>query len=200
MIDGHGTKTAFSERVPRVSFLIILLACLFLGSINEVRAEGLAYSKSHFYYRPTDGRISSARIIHHYFIPKVHPNATVDPRLDPRLSRAASIAQERSSAHTKARCWRYVKEALLQAGAVSSYPQTAYACDAGRELMSRFGFTRLPMRDPYAAPIGAVIVYGHGIGGAGHVELRTKTGFVSDYHSKYKCYYPLLAVYGKFSS
>ena len=130
----------------------------------------------------------------------VHPNASVDPRIDPRLRRAASIAQERSNAHTKARCWRYVKEALLQAGAVSSYPKTAYACEAGQELVRDYGFKRLPIRDPYAAPVGAVIVYGRGSGGAGHVELRTKDGFVSDYHSKNKCFYPLLAVYGKFSS
>jgi len=48
--------------------------------------------------------------------------------------------------------------------------------------------------------VGAVIVYGRGSGGAGHVELRTKQGFVSDYFSKNRCFYPVLAVYGKFSS
>ena len=109
------------------------------------------------------------RIIHHYFVPRIHPNAMIDPRLDSRLRRAASIAQERANAHTQARCWRYVKEALVAAGAVSSYPTTAYACDAGEELVRKFGFKRLSMRDPYAAPIGAVIVYGRGSGGAGHV-------------------------------
>ncbi|HEX8280092.1 MAG TPA: hypothetical protein VF551_01840 [Chthoniobacterales bacterium] len=93
-----------------------------------------------------------------------------------------------------------MKEALLAAGAVSSYPKTNYACQAGDELVRNYGFKRLPIRDPYAAPVGAVIVYGQGSGGAGHVELRTKNGFVSDYRSKSKCYYPLLAVYGKFSS
>jgi hypothetical protein len=33
-----------------------------------------------------------------------------------------------------------------------------------------------------------------------HVEIRTKDEFVSDYHSKYRCFYPLNALYGKFGS
>jgi hypothetical protein len=48
-------------------------------------------------------------------------------------------------------------------------------------LMRSHGFKRLPIHDPYAAPIGAVLVYGDRT--HGHVEIRTKTGFVSDYHS-----------------
>ena len=93
-----------------------------------------------------------------------------------------------------------MKEALVASGAVSSYPKTAYACQAGDELSRSYGFTKLSVRDPYAAPVGAVIVYGRGSGGAGHVEIRTKNGFVSDYHSKSRCFYPVLAVYAKFSS
>jgi hypothetical protein len=191
--------SALKERVPRLFLLSLFAFCCIAATITDARAVGLAASKTHFYYQNA-GRISSARIIHRYYVRTVHPDATVDPRIDPRLRRAASIAQERANARTKARCWRYVKEALLQAGAVSSYPKTAYACEAGQELVRDFGFKRLPMRDPYAAPVGAVIVYGRGSGGAGHVELRTKDGFVSDYRSKNKCYYPVLAVYGKFSS
>ncbi len=130
----------------------------------------------------------------------MHPPAKIDSRLDPRLRRAATIAEERSNAHTKARCWRYVKEALVAAGVVDSYPKTNYACQAGEELVRAYGFRKLSMRDPYAAPVGAVIVYGKGAGGAGHVEIRTRTGFASDYRSKNRCFYPVLAVYGKFSS
>ena len=47
-------------------------------------------------------------------------------------------------------------------------------------------------------PIGSVLVFGHGA--EGHVVIRTKTGFVSDYSTKNRCKYPLVAVYGKFSS
>ena len=176
--------------------------CLLAGSAITVQAEGLVRSSSRFYYKEKSGKVTGARIIRRYHrkITTVHPEAKVDPRIDPRLRRAASFAQERAHARTKARCWRYVKQALVAAGAVSSYPKTPYAFQAGEELVRNHGFKKLPIRDPYAAPVGAVIVYGKGSGGAGHVEIRTKDGFVSDYRSKNKCFYPVLAVYGKFTS
>ncbi len=70
-------------------------------------------------------------------------------------------------------------------------------CGGSRSGIGSFvyGFTRLSMRDPYKAPIGAVIVYGNK--SRGHVEIRTRDGFVSDYHSKWACYYPVQAVYAK---
>ena len=182
--------------------LLVLAAfgCLFAFA-PTASGEGMASSPSRFYYRNHTGQVGSAKIIRRYYRRLVvHPSAVVDPRLDPRLRRAATIAEERANARTKARCWRYVKEALVQAGVVSSYPKTNYACEAGTELVRDYGFKKLPMRDPYAAPIGAVIVYGRGSQGAGHVELRTQNGFVSDYTSKNRCFYPVLAIYGKFSS
>lgn len=186
--------------MQRRFLLATLITISILAAVAESRAEGLVRSPSRFYYRSGNGNVIGARIVRRYYVPVVHPSAQVDSRIDPRLRRAASIAQERANARTKARCWRYVKEALVAAGAVSSYPKSAYACDAGEELVRNYGFTRLATRDPYAAPVGAVIVYGRGSGGAGHVELRTKDGFASDYHSKNKCFYPVLAVYGKYSS
>ena len=191
---------ALERSVLRFSFYSFLVLSCFIASAPALKAEGLVRSSSRFYYKNHSGKVGSARIIRRYFVPKIHPSATVDSRLDPRLRRAATIAQERANARTKARCWRYVKEALVAAGAVSSYPKTNYACQAGEELVRNYGFKKLPMRDPYAAPLGAVIVYGKGSNGAGHVEIRTKNGFVSDYRSKNRCYYPVLAVYGKFSS
>jgi hypothetical protein len=184
----------------RFSPILCLVFCSAIASFSSAKAEGLVRGKDRFYYRTASGKVSSARIIHYRRVLVMHPPATVDPRIDPRLRRAATIADDRASAHTKARCWRYVKEALLAAGAVDSYPKTNYACDAGEELVRSYGFKKLPIRDPYSAPLGAVIVYGKGANGAGHVELRTKNGFASDYHSKNKCYYPLLAIYGKFNS
>jgi hypothetical protein len=134
----------------------------------------------------------------HYWVPVGHPDATVDSRLDPRLRRAATIAQERANARSRARCWQYVKAALVASGVISSYPKTNYASEAGEELVRNYGFKRLPVQDQFAAPIGAVLVFGHG--SAGHVVIRTKSGFVSDYWTKNRCKYPLVAVYGKFSS
>ena len=167
---------------------------------NRMRdPKGWPLPRSRFYYSNFDGSVGSARIIRHYWnVPVVHPDAQVDSRLDPRLRRAATIAQERANARSKSRCWRYVKEALVASGVINSYPKTNYASQAGEELVRNYGFKRLPVRDQFAAPIGSVLVFGHGT--AGHVVIRTKTGFVSDYWTKNRCKYPLVAVYGKFSS
>ena len=121
--------------------------------------------------------------------------AKTDSRLNPSLARAATIAQERAYAHSKSRCWRYVKQALVAAGAVSSYPKTALAKQAGDELVRDYGFKKLAVRDPYAAPLGAVLVYGGR--GAGHVEIRNKTGFVSDFRAAKPSKRRLIGVYAK---
>ena len=182
----------------RFLFFVFLTGCALISSTTEVRSEGLARSRSRFYYSDFDGSIGSARIMRHYWTPVVHPDAAVDSRLDPRLRRAATIAQERANARSRARCWQYVKEALVASGVISSYPKTNYASEAGDELVRSYGFKRLPVHDEFAAPIGSVLVFGHG--SAGHVVIRTKSGFVSDYWTKNRCKYPLVAVYGKFSS
>ena len=183
----------------RVTVLTISCAGSFALFSSPLRAEGLQESTKKFVYKNGSGQVTSVRIIHHYWKkPIVHPLAKIDPRLDPKLTRAATFAQERAHADSQAHCWHYVKHALVAAGVINSYPKTANAAEAGDELMRSYGFKRLPIRDPYAAPIGAVLVYGNRT--HGHVEIRTKDGFVSDYHSKNRCFYPLLAVYGKFGS
>jgi hypothetical protein len=187
--------------VRRFVGLVFLCGLGFTLSTIAVRSEGLTSSTSKFYYQTPSGSTGSARIIRHYWSgPIVHPDARVDSRLDPRLRRAATIAEERANAHSRARCWRYVKEALVASGVINSYPKTNYASQAGEELVRNFGFKRLPVRDQFAAPIGAVLVFAKGSNGAGHVVIRTKSGFASDYWTKNRCKYPLIAVYGKFSS
>jgi hypothetical protein len=123
------------------------------------------------------------------------PVAKIDRQLNPSLLRAATIAQERAHAHSKSRCWHYVKEALLEAGAVGSYPKTALAKQAGDELVRDYGFKKLAVRDPYAAPIGAVLVYGGK--GAGHIEIRNKNGFVSDFRTPTPSKRKLIGVFAK---
>jgi hypothetical protein len=185
--------------VRRVVIFFSFAICGLAFCPAASRADGLAASKSRFYYKDSAGIFGSARIIRRYYWkPIVHPFATIDARIDPKLRRAATIAEERANARSKARCWHYVKEALLAAHAINSYPKTAYAAEAGDELVRDYGFRRLSVRDPYKAPLGAVLVYGNKA--RGHVEIRTKDGFVSDYHSKNRCFYPLRAVYAKFSS
>jgi hypothetical protein len=184
--------------VQRFFFLGFLSLCGLLSTTIDARSEGLAKSGSRFYYSNFDGSVGSARIMRHYWRPVTHPDAEVDSRLDPRLRKAATIAQERANARSKARCWQYVKTALVESGVIDSYPKTNYATQAGDELVRSYGFKKLPIHDQYAAPVGSVLVFGNG--SEGHVVIRTKTGFVSDYWTSNRCKYPLVAVYGKFSS
>ena len=116
-------------------------------------------------------------------------------RYDSRMIRAAQIAEERARSHSVRRCWRYVKEALLEANVVDTYPQTSLAKQAGDELIKKHGFRRLSIEDPFKAPVGAVLVYGGR--GAGHVEIRTPGGFVSDFESPTPSKRPLLGIFVK---
>ena len=150
-----------------------------------------------YVFRTPDGRRESAPIITQYY-PKqlVYPLATIDRNIDPKLLRAASIAEERAHAHSRSLCWHYVKEALLASGVIDSRPKSEYAREAAAELVSNYGFKRLAVRDPFAAPVGSVLVYGSGRS-AGHVELRTRNGFVSDFRSPTPSRRPLIGVYAK---
>ncbi len=116
-------------------------------------------------------------------------------RYDKRMLQAAAIAAERARAHSTSRCWRFVKTALMAAKAIDIYPKTAYAKEAGVELQGSYGFKKLKVKDPYKAPIGSVLVYGGK--GAGHVEIRTASGFVSDFSSVKPSPRPLIGVYIK---
>jgi hypothetical protein len=116
-------------------------------------------------------------------------------RYDARMIAAAEIAAERAHRHSTDRCWHSVKNALLDAQVVPTRPTTEYAKEAGNELQTKFGFTKIWVTSPFDAPVGAVLVYGGR--GAGHVEIRTATGFVSDFISPTPSPRPLLGVYVK---
>jgi len=202
--------------VRKINLLFTVISgCTLAVSANAARTEALSFepqsvfqkrtdkaasepAKSEFVFKDKTGKTVSAPIVERYQKNRiVHPMAKIDPRLDPKLSRAATIADERAYAHSKSRCWRYVKQALVASGLVSSYPKTALAKQAGDELVRDYGFKKLPIRDPYAAPIGSVLVYYKGRSNAGHVEIRTRTGFVSDFRSKDACRAALVGVYAK---
>lgn len=116
-------------------------------------------------------------------------------RYDERMIRAAEIARARARKHSTKKCWRSVKDALLAARALPSRPDTIYAKQAAKELSGEYGYKRLSVRSPYHAPVGAVLVYGGR--GAGHVELRTRTGFVSDFYSAKPSSRPFIGAYVK---
>jgi hypothetical protein len=151
----------------------------------------------HYNFKTPDGRQESVPVITHYYPNQiVHPLATTDRHLDPKLTRAATIAEERAHAHSRSMCWHYVKEALLASGVIDSRPKSEYARDAAQDLVSNYGFKKLSVRDPFAAPIGSVLVYGTNRS-VGHVEIRTKNGFVSDFRSPTPSHRPLIGVYAK---
>jgi len=152
---------------------------------------------SRFSFKNPGGKKESVPIITQYYPNQiVYPYGKIDRHIDGRLMQAATIAQERAHAHSRSRCWHYVKDALLASGVIESRPKTELARDAATELVSNYGFKRLPVSDPFSAPVGSVLVYGTARS-VGHVELRTRDGFVSDFRSKTPSRRPLLGVYAK---
>ena len=154
-----------------------------------------AYSR--FSFKTPEGKKESVPVITQYYPNQiVYPYGKIDQHIDGRLMQAATIAQERAHAHSRSRCWHYVKDALLASGVIESRPKTELARDAAQELVSNYGFKRLSVSDPFSAPVGSVLVYGTARS-VGHVELRTRDGFVSDFRSKTPSRRPLLGVYAK---
>jgi hypothetical protein len=152
---------------------------------------------SRFSFKTPGGKKESVPVITQYYPNQiVYPYGKIDRHIDSRLTQAATIAQERAHAHSRSRCWHYVKDALLASGVIESRPKTELARDAATELVSNYGFKRLPVNDPFSAPVGSVLVYGSARS-VGHVELRTRDGFVSDFRSKTPSRRPLLGVYAK---
>jgi len=150
-----------------------------------------------FVYTDVSGKKQTAQVVDKYYPKKiVAPFAKTDAQIDPKLRRAATIAEERAHARSLSKCWHFVKEALVAAGVVKSRPQTTLAKQAGQELVNNYGFKKLPVSDPYQAPVGSVLVYG-AKRAAGHVEIRTESGFVSDFRSKIPSRRPLLGVFAK---
>jgi hypothetical protein len=184
--------TRASTTEPARSFAIEPVRPIEKPYKNETTSPVARYS-----FKTPQGKKESVPVITQYY-PKqiVYPLAKIDRHIDHKLMRAATIAEERAHAHSRSRCWHYVKDALLASGAIDSRPKTALARDAAQELVSNYGFKKLSVKDPFAAPLGSVLVYGTSRT-VGHVEIRTKDGFVSDFRSKTPSRRPLLGVYAK---
>jgi hypothetical protein len=187
------------KRITKITypaFALLALACFALSPTAEGKPSLPAPSPK-FVYKDSSGKKQSVEVVDKYY-PKeiVEPFARVDSRIDPKMRRAATIAEERAHAHSLSKCWHFVKEALVAAGVVKSRPQTTLAKQAGQELVNNYGFKKLPVSDPYQAPVGAVLVYGASQA-AGHVEIRTQNGFVSDFVSKTPSRRPLIGVFAK---
>ena len=179
--------------------ILLSLGCavLLAATASATTPPNNSQQPSKFVFKDPSGRATSVDVVEKYQPNKiVRPFAKIDGKVDPKLMRAASIAEERAHAHSRRQCWHAVKEALLASGAISSRPKTEYAKQAGQELVNNYGFRKLSVNDPYQAPVGSVLVY-NANRAAGHVEIRTKDGFVSDFRSKTPSHRPLLGVFVK---
>ena len=180
----------------KITPYLILGICCVAFCPRPAAALNFSAPKPKFDYKDSSGKKQSIEIVDKYYPKKIVKPFGNDPKIDPKLRRAATIAEERARAHSLSKCWRYVKEALVAAGVVKSRPQTVLAKQAGQELVKNYGFKKLPVTDPYQAPVGAVLVY-DAKRAAGHVEIRTENGFASDFRSKTPSRRPLLGVFAK---
>jgi hypothetical protein len=183
--------------VTYAAFALLALACFAVLPTAEGKPPPQPAPDPKFVYKDGSGKKQSVEVVDQYYPKKItQPIAKADASIDPKLRRAATIAEERARAHSLKKCWHFVKEALVAAGVVKSRPQTPLAKQAGQELVNNYGFKKLPVSNPYEAPVGSVLVYG-AKAAAGHVEIRTETGFVSDFRSKIPSRRPLIGVFAK---
>lgn len=69
--------------------------------------------KPKFAYKDVSGKKQSVEIVDKYQSKKiVRPLAKIDSNIDPKLCRAATIAQERANAHSHSLCWEGTREQL----------------------------------------------------------------------------------------
>src|ERR1043166_3413572 len=169
--------------MPKICPILVITLCCVVFWPRPASALGFSGPKQQFAYTDASGKKQSADVVDKYYPKKIVQPFVGDSKIDPKLRRAATIAEERAHAHSLKRCWQFVKEALVAAGVVKSRPQTPLAKQAGQELGKNYGFKKLPVSDPYQAPVGSVLVY-DAKRAAGHVEIRTEDGFVSDFRSK----------------
>lgn len=169
--------------MTRTASTLLLMAVLTGAGLFTVRADDASlYDAAH--------AVTADAAVAHFLGPKAN-----GIRYDARMIRAAQIAMGRAYPHPTWRCWHYVKDALVDAKVIDSRPQSPWAKMAGDELCKRYGFMKLAVKNPMKAPVGAVLVYGGP--DAGHVEIRTATGFVSDFISPTPYPRPFLGAYVK---
>ena len=167
--------------------LLTLLSSLVLGCATfcplPAMALGFSAPNPKFNYTDASGKKQSVDVVDKYYPKKIvqpiargcEDRSKIAPRRDHcRGTRPRALAFE---------VLAFVKKALVAAGVVKSRPQTTLAKQAGQELVNNYGFKKLPVSNPYEAPVGSVLVY-DAKRAAGHVEIRTETGFVSDFRSK----------------
>jgi hypothetical protein len=169
--------------LPHVAVCVLVSSTFAVAAPKKINLESSTISR---FDRTTARQLNDEEVTH--FGPQAGRF-----KYDERMIRAAEIAKARARKHSTKKCWRSVKDALLAAKALPTRPDTLYAKQAAGELSREYGFKKLSVKDPWRAPIGSVLVYGGR--GAGHVEFRTRTGFVSDFFSVKPSARPFLGAY-----
>src|ERR1051325_10152227 len=147
-------ERGFMRKLLTSTFVILLGAAVLCP--RAATAMRFSAPPSKFNYTDASGKKQSVEVVDHYYPKKItQPIGKVDGSIDPKLRRAATIAEERARAHSLSKCWHFVKEALVAAGVVKSRPQTLLAKQAGQELVNNYGFKKLPVSNPYEAPVGS---------------------------------------------
>jgi len=76
----------------------------------------------------------------------VHPLAATDKHLDPKLTRAATIAQERRPCALPLNVLALCQRSLARLRVIDSRPKSEYARDAEQDLVSNYGLKKLSRR------------------------------------------------------
>ena len=176
-------RASFRDRMPAKLHICLFLAILALLAPCMQAASGTSLYNPKTAQKLEPGKLS-------LFGPQAGKF-----KYDKRMIHAAEIASARARSRSTSWCWRYVKDALLAAKIIDTRPKSGYAKQAAGELTRDFGFRRIRETNPYKAPVGSVLVYGGR--GAGHVEFRTKRGFVSDFVSLKPSPRPLIGIFVK---
>src|SRR5438067_13420884 len=120
-------------------------------------ALGFSAPKPQFAYTDASGKKQSADIVDKRYPKKIVQPFAGDSMIDPKLRRAATIAEERAHAHSLKKCWQFVKEALVAAGVVNSRPQTPLAKEGGQGLVRTYGFKKLRVAGRDQGPVGEAL-------------------------------------------
>ncbi len=91
----------------KITLLLTVVSAFSVAfSASAARSDSLNF-KSQFVFKDRNGKTVSAPIVDEYQKKKIlYPTAKIDPRVNPKLMRAATIADERAHAHSKSRCWQ----------------------------------------------------------------------------------------------
>src|SRR5437868_14610976 len=74
-------------------------------------ALGFSAPKPQCAYTDASGKKQSAEVVDKYYPKKITQPVAGDSKIDPKLCRAATIAEEGAEAHSLKQCWQFGQEA-----------------------------------------------------------------------------------------